>query len=125
MKNFKTLKSKYKNLTSKASDDETDKTKSSYQQMLKLRASYKWEKLSKCIRIKWGLCQHPDYCEELATSVHHIKSAHNHLELFFLETNLMPLCEIHHRKCDLQGFRADLKLAEYWENKIDDYYLNR
>ena len=90
------------------------------QKMLSLRHSARWRTLSKTIRNRWVMCQVPE-CEQPATSVHHIQDGYTNLELFFKEFNLIPLCEKHHRKADKQGIFEDIKMADYWKKKINEY----
>jgi len=110
MKNFKSLympKSKF--------------IKAQTKRMLIMRQSERWRQLSKTIRGRWVVCQNLDCCEQPATSVHHIRDAVSNPELFWLETNLIPLCETHHRKADNQGVKFDDELAEYWKIKINAF----
>ena len=87
-----------------------------------LRHSTRWRNLSKRIRAKYHhICQDPIGCEEIATSVHHIQDAYNNPKLFFLETNLIPLCEKHHRYYD-NNLKEWPRLAEYWKRKVDKFY---
>lgn len=82
-----------------------------------MRQSERWKQLSKTIRNRWVVCQCPD-CEQPATSVHHIRDAETNPDFFWLEINLIPLCEKHHRIADNQGTKLDDKLMEYWKIKI-------
>lgn len=89
--------------------------------LLIMRQSERWRQLSKTIRNRWVICQNPDCCEQPSTSVHHIRDAVSNPEIFWLETNLIPLCETHHRKADNQGVILDDELAEYWKIKINAF----
>lgn len=110
MKNFKTLyapKSKF--------------IKSQTKRMLIMRQSERWRQLSKTIRNRWVVCQNPESCEQPSTSVHHIRDAVTYPQLFWLETNLIPLCETHHRIADNQGVISDDELALHWQSKIKEF----
>lgn len=113
MKNWKSTSDKN---TFKSS---TDKPNNSFYQMNKMRATERWKQLSKLIRDRWVVCQSLDQCEQPASSVHHIRDAEKRLDLFWRETNLIPMCEHHHRKADNQGVIDDNTLAKYWADKIN------
>jgi len=116
MKNFKSLSDKqFKRKTITA-----NQSSSSYKKMLVMRGSNRWEQTSKTIRNKWVICQNR-YCEQPATSVHHIRDAHTNLDIFFLESNLIPLCEQHHRKADNQSINERDQMIKYWQDKINIY----
>jgi len=118
MKNFKsnTAKSGRKSTAMPSNDHLNARLK----KLLDNRHSKRWRNLSKGIRNRWVVCQYWK-CEQPATSVHHIQDGYTHLELFWKEFNLIPLCEKHHRKADNQGIFEDIKMVDYWKNKINEY----
>lgn len=117
MKDFKSYKSgkQYKSKKPKNTFNKESKKNN-------LRHSWRWRQLSKQIRSKYHyICQDPRGCEEIATSVHHIKDAYNNSDLFFLETNLIPLCERCHRYYD-NNLKEWPNLLKKWKIKVDQNY---
>jgi len=118
MKNFKSIAGKSERTsTTKPSDNHLN---SRYKKMMSFRHSTRWRALSITIRNRWIICQ-DQLCEQPATSVHHIQDGYTNLELFYKEFNLIPLCEKHHRKADKQGIFEDIKMADYWKKKVNEY----
>ena len=77
--------------------------KVSIAQCKKYYHTYEWKNISKYIKFKYGyLCQE---CLKKgiitkAKDVHHIKPLHLYFELRNIETNLIPVCDLCHRKLD-------------------------
>jgi len=67
----------------------------SVENLYKKRYSWRWQKVSKQIRLRFPLCMHTR-CDQLSAQVHHIKRGEAYPDLFFMETNLIALCEYHH-----------------------------
>lgn len=99
------------------------------QQLVKqLRATNRWRKLSTLTRSRFPQCQHKD-CIDLATSVHHIKMSDLYPELFFVGSNLIPLCDHHHALVS-QLERANKhqeaqELYSYWKDVYNNYMKQR
>ena len=117
MKNFDSLSGKHQNKKLQ----EIDASRQAKEK--KLKAGRRWRNLSLGLRNRWTLCQFPE-CEEPSESVHHIKSAYLHPELFYTVTNLIPLCNVHHTECDHQHKKADDILADYWLDIVIEYRKN-
>lgn len=120
MKNFKKLGDKPKPFTSL-------KDKQTYKDSQPKYKTNRWKIESEAIRNRWIVCCYPAFlndgksCIQPAKSVHHIKKADIFPKLFFLESNLIPLCN----KCHLVAEELtgdDLKaLIRHWREKIDIY----
>ena len=99
--------------------------KESTGKVIQLRQSYRWEKTSKTIRKRFPICQCLG-CDDPSQTVHHIIPAEENIELFFVETNLIPLCNTHHATVSMMertGRTTEAKeLFEYWPSVIDDSY---
>lgn len=121
-KNFKSIAGKSdRKSTSKPSDNHMDSRIKKYHDNIH---SPRWTKVSKTIRDRWVICQNNE-CEEPATSVHHIQSGFHFPLLFFKESNIIPLCEKHHRQSDKQGIFEQIKMVDYWKNKVNEYRINK
>lgn len=99
--------------------------KESTAKALQQRQSYRWEKVSKIMRKKFPICQCIG-CDEPSQTVHHIKGAEKNPTLFFIETNLIPLCNPHHATVSMMertGRTAEAEdLFTYWPDVIDASY---
>ena len=88
------------------------------------RGSHEWRELSKLLRsVKYPRCMNMNECLRPSTSVHHLKGAYRHPELYFSERNLIPLCEACHRFYD-NNKDDNNKLMRYWHKLIDGRYNN-
>lgn len=88
----------------------------------RLRRSYTWQKKAKYIKKRDGhLCQRckaNGYITNTQLEVHHIKSAINHIELFFVDSNLVTVC----RTCNMQLGTKDM-LDFSWSPPEIEYHL--
>ncbi len=92
----------------------------------RIRKTNRWKRMSENVRDRFPLCQWPDGCEELSTSVHHIEPIARRPELAYSESNLVPLCEHHHDWCNDQeayGHATAWKFKD-WIEKMEDRYNN-
>jgi len=97
----------------------------SVENMHKKRYSWRWQKLSKQIRLNYPLCMHPD-CDQLTDELHHIKRGEAYPQLFFMEINLITLCNYHHDQVSGLERRGDYEAAEelyaFWPDFIRSQY---
>lgn len=97
----------------------------SVENLHKKRYSWRWQKLSKQIRLRYPLCMHPD-CDQLTDELHHIKRGEAYPELFFMDINLMPLCNYHHDQVSGLERREAYKEAEelyaFWPDHVRKQY---
>jgi hypothetical protein len=94
-----------------------------------LRATHRWRKVSTIMRATFPICQHPD-CHDIANSVHHIKPAINFPDLFFTQTNLIPLCNYHHAlvsRLENDGKKQEAidLYEEHWKQIINEHNKNK
>ena len=92
-----------------------------------IRNTYRWEKYSLRMRAAYPLCQFPEACENVSSSVHHIQKLNAHPELAFNPPNTIPLCEEHHQWCDRQesmGNATYYKFSEWRERTEAKEYIN-
>ncbi len=100
--------------------------------ILKYRQSRRWRNISTLTRAIWPICQHIDgsnQCEQVAQSVHHIMQAEEHPELFFHQSNVIPICSRHHAlvsQMERRGKTAEAQaLYSYWQDVVTNYNKNR
>ncbi len=93
-----------------------------------VRSTNRWKRVSQSVRDKYPMCQWPDGCSEIAESVHHIVSIEDAPALAFAESNLIPLCEQHHKWCNEMergGVSTKFKFLDWinkQENRYEDYF---